>query len=92
VTETLENEPVEPTEIIEPEPSVEFVIESKENQGKQISIIFFPRLNWFSFSYLNWVIIGYVLCLFIVLLYLLYALPSLSCLFMFLSHGSWLTN
>jgi hypothetical protein len=45
VTETLENEPVEPTEIIEPEPSVEFVIESKENQGKQISIIFFPRLN-----------------------------------------------
>jgi hypothetical protein len=42
VTETLENEPVEPTEIIEPEPDVEFVVEPEDNQGKQISMIFLP--------------------------------------------------
>jgi hypothetical protein len=39
VTETLENEPVEPAETVEPEPGVEFVVEPEENQGKQLSMI-----------------------------------------------------
>jgi hypothetical protein len=34
VTETSENEPVEPAEIIETKPGVEFVVEPEENQGK----------------------------------------------------------
>ena len=39
VTESSENEPVEPTESVEPEPGVQFVVESEANQGKQLSII-----------------------------------------------------
>ena len=36
VTETSENEPVEPAESIEPEPGVQFVVEPEVNQGKQL--------------------------------------------------------
>ena len=39
MTESLEVEPVEPTESIEPEPGVQFVVEPEVNQGKQLSII-----------------------------------------------------
>jgi hypothetical protein len=39
VTKTLENEPVEPTESIEPEPMIEFVVQPEENQSKQLSMI-----------------------------------------------------
>ena len=39
VTESSENEPVEPTESMEPEPGIPFVVEPKVNQGKQLSII-----------------------------------------------------
>jgi hypothetical protein len=39
VTETLENEPVEPAETVETEPRVEFVVEPEENQAKQLSMI-----------------------------------------------------
>ena len=39
VTESSENEPVESTESVEPEPRVPFVVESEVNQGKQLSII-----------------------------------------------------
>ena len=39
VTESSENEPVEPTESVEREPGVQFVVESEANQGKQLSII-----------------------------------------------------
>ena len=39
VTESSENEPVEPTETVEPEPGVQFVVEPEANQGKQLSII-----------------------------------------------------
>ena len=39
VTESSENEPVEPTETVEPEPGVQFVVEPEFNQGKQLSII-----------------------------------------------------
>jgi hypothetical protein len=38
VTETPENEPVEPPETVEPEPGVDFVVEPKENQGKQLNM------------------------------------------------------
>ena len=38
VTEPSENEPVEPTESVEPEPGVPFVVEFEANQGKQLSI------------------------------------------------------
>ena len=38
VTEPSEVEPVEPTESIEPEPGVPFVVEPEVNQGKQLSI------------------------------------------------------
>jgi hypothetical protein len=41
VTETPENEPVEPAKIVETEPGVEFVVEPEYNQGKQLSMI--PR-------------------------------------------------
>jgi hypothetical protein len=34
VTETPENEPVEPAETVEPEPGVELIVEPEENQGK----------------------------------------------------------
>ncbi|RLM91774.1 hypothetical protein C2845_PM08G19340 [Panicum miliaceum] len=34
LTETPENKPVEPTEIVEPEPGVEFVVEPEDNQGE----------------------------------------------------------
>ena len=39
VTESSENEPVEPTESVEPEPRVPFAVEPEANQGKQLSII-----------------------------------------------------
>ena len=38
-TESSENEPVEPTESVEPEPGVQFVVEPEANQGKQLSMI-----------------------------------------------------
>ena len=38
VTESSENEPVEPTESVEPEPGVQFAVEPESNQGKQLSI------------------------------------------------------
>ena len=38
VTESSENEPVEPIESVEPEPGVQFVVEPEANQGKQLSI------------------------------------------------------
>jgi hypothetical protein len=41
VTETPENEPIEPTKIVEPEPGVEFMVEPEDNQGKQLSMILF---------------------------------------------------
>jgi hypothetical protein len=42
VTETSENEPVEPAETVEPEPGVEFIVEPEENQGKQLSMFLNP--------------------------------------------------
>jgi len=39
VTKTSESEPVEPTEVADPEPSVEFLVELEGNQGKQLSKI-----------------------------------------------------
>ena len=38
VIEPSEDEPVEPTEFVEPEPGVQFVVEPEANQGKQLSI------------------------------------------------------
>ena len=34
VSESSENEPVEPAESVEPEPGVQFVVEPEVNQGK----------------------------------------------------------
>jgi hypothetical protein len=42
VTETPENDSVEPTENVEPELEVEFIILPEENQGKQLSMFFLP--------------------------------------------------
>ena len=42
VIEPSENEPVEPTESVEPEPGVPFVVEPEANQGKQLSIFLAP--------------------------------------------------
>ena len=42
VTEPSEVEPVEPTESVEPEPGVPFVVEPEVNQGKQLSIFLAP--------------------------------------------------
>jgi hypothetical protein len=39
VTETPENEPIEPAEIIEIEPGIDFIVEPEDNQGKQLSMI-----------------------------------------------------
>jgi hypothetical protein len=39
VTETPEDEPVEPVETVEVEPGAMFVVEPEENQGKQLSMI-----------------------------------------------------
>ena len=39
VTESSEVEPVEPTESVEPESGVPFVVEPEVNQGKQLSMI-----------------------------------------------------
>ena len=39
VTEASKVEPVEPTESVEPELGVQFVVEPEANQGKQLSII-----------------------------------------------------
>ena len=41
VTGPSENEP-EPTESVEPEPGVPFVVEPEANQGKQLSIFLAP--------------------------------------------------
>jgi hypothetical protein len=41
VTKTPESEPVEPTDTVEPEFGVEFVVEPEENQNKQLSMISF---------------------------------------------------
>ena len=45
VTETLESEPVEPAESVEPEPGVEFLVEPEENQDKQLCMIPCAYLN-----------------------------------------------
>ena len=42
VTESSENEPVEPAESVEPEPGIPFVVEPEVNQGKQLSIFLAP--------------------------------------------------
>ena len=42
VTESSENEPVEPTESVEPETGVQFVVEPEAIQGKQLSILLAP--------------------------------------------------
>jgi len=39
VTEPSENEPVEPTESVKPEPGIPFVVEPEVNPGKQLSMI-----------------------------------------------------
>ena len=39
VTESSENELVEPTESVEPEPGVQFAVEPEDNQGKQLCMI-----------------------------------------------------
>ena len=44
VTEPSDVEPVEPTESVEPEPGVQFVVGPEVNQGKQLSIIPFTYL------------------------------------------------
>ena len=45
VTEMSESEPVGPTEVANPEPGVEYVVEPEENQGKQLSMIPCTHLN-----------------------------------------------
>ena len=40
-----ENEPIEPTESVEPKPGVEFVVEPEVNQGKQLCMIPCAYLN-----------------------------------------------
>ena len=42
VAESSEVEPVEPTESVEPEPGIQFVVEPEVNQGKQLSIFLAP--------------------------------------------------
>ena len=42
VTEPSEVEPVEPTESVEPEPGVPFVVEPEVNQVKQLNIFLAP--------------------------------------------------
>ena len=86
VTEMLKSEPVEPTDTIELKPYVKFVVEPKENQGKQLSMI--------SFSYLLCLGI-YGLCIMfihriVVPIFMHY--PSLNCLSISLSQDSWITN
>jgi hypothetical protein len=39
VTETPEDEPIEPAETVEAEPGAELVVEPEDNQGKQLSMI-----------------------------------------------------
>ena len=39
MTEPSDVEPVEPTEFVELEPGVQFVVEPEANQGKQLSMI-----------------------------------------------------
>ena len=38
MTETSESEPVEPTESVGPEPSVEFLVEPKENSPHKLGM------------------------------------------------------
>jgi hypothetical protein len=38
-TEPSENKTAEPVEVVEHEPGVEYVVESEENQGKQLSML-----------------------------------------------------
>ena len=45
VTQPSESEPVEPTEVAEIEPGVEFVVEPEANQGKQLNMIPCAYLN-----------------------------------------------
>jgi hypothetical protein len=41
-TEPSENETAEPVEVVEPEPSVEYMVEPEENQGKQLRMFLDP--------------------------------------------------
>ena len=81
VTQPSENKPVEPTESVEPEPGVEFVVESEANQGKQLCMIPCAYLNWcnldISLGY-YWVI--YIM-LFIAFSYLFYAFTFIALLY-----------
>ena len=45
VTQPSESESVEPTEVAEAEPGVEFLVEPEENQDKQLSMIPCTYLN-----------------------------------------------
>jgi hypothetical protein len=41
-TEPPENETAEPSEAVEPEPDVEYMVELEENRGKQLSMFLDP--------------------------------------------------
>ena len=67
VTQPSESESVEPTEVAEAEPGVEFFVEPKKNQDKQLSMIPHTHLIWFnlviSFRY-YWIIhIMFIYCI-----------------------------
>ena len=90
MTETPESEPVESTVSVEPEPGVEFVVEPEKTQGKQLSMIPYTCLIWFSlvisFGY-YWIIYVYYV-IYCICTYL-YELPFLEIILLLsLSHDS----
>ena len=89
MTQPSESESVEPTEVAEAEPGVEFLVESEENQDNQLSMIPCTYLNWvnlvISFGYL-WVM---HIMLYIAFFTYLYVLPFLEIILsLSLSHDS----
>ena len=48
MTEPSESELVEPAEVVEHEPGLEFVVDPEENQAKQLSMIPCTYLIWFN--------------------------------------------
>ena len=75
MTETQENKPVEPAELPNPNPELEYVVEPEENQGKQLCIIPYTYLTWFNLV----ISIGYLWVMYIMLFIALLVPVSMHC-------------
>ena len=81
VTEPSEKEPIEPVEVVEPKPGVEFVLEPERKPRQAAKHDPLHLFKLIQFSYFIWVLLGYVMYIVCYLLHsctYFYALPFLD--------------